>query len=65
MPRKIIEEVLEENIILIISDEQFKEICRVLDYPKLGFTGEQKYKLREFIMDIAILVSPIVKDISN
>jgi putative PIN family toxin of toxin-antitoxin system len=41
-PHKILQKVIDGEIELFISYDQFDELSRVLDYPKFDFTDEQK-----------------------
>lgn len=66
-PKKIINKVIEGKYELVISFKQFKEITRVLDYPKFGFTEEQKERFILLLNEIATIVKTktnvdIVKD---
>ena len=58
LPKKLIEESLSGNLVIIISQEQFQEICKVLDYPRLDFTPDQKIRVKAFIQELAVFVSP-------
>jgi len=60
-PNKIFEESLTDNLIIITSYEQFEELCRVLEYPRLGFTPEQKSRIKRIIQGVAVFVSPLEK----
>ena len=55
-PRKILEDVIAGKHELIISTKQLTEVKKVLDYPKLGFTAEQKQRLLSLISEFTILV---------
>lgn len=54
--RKLLERVIEHEIIVVMSLRQYEEIKRVLDYPKFGFTAEQKAKFLDILDKIALLV---------
>jgi uncharacterized protein len=55
-PHKILQKVIDGEIELFISHDQFDELSRVLDYPKFDFTDEQKTRFKELISKIATLV---------
>ena len=66
-PHRILEKAIDGDIELFISYSQFEELSRVLDYPKFGFTEEQKSRFKALISAIATFVQPtteldIVKD---
>ncbi|MAG47434.1 putative toxin-antitoxin system toxin component, PIN family [archaeon] len=60
-PAKILEKVINRNIELFISPEQFKELERVLEYPKFNFSEEQKTRVKNLILKIAKVVYPMKK----
>lgn len=55
-PKRILEEIIKGNLELIISQKQFNELSRVLDYPKFGFTKEQKNRFKTLILKISTLI---------
>lgn len=57
-PKQIFNEIIEGNLDLIISSEQFEELSKVLDYPKFDFTEEQKTRFKSLILEIAVFVYP-------
>jgi putative PIN family toxin of toxin-antitoxin system len=66
-PHGILEKAIDGDVELFISYSQFEELSRVLDYPKFGFTEEQKSRFKALISAIATFVQPtteldIVKD---
>ena|SRR4030067_1904059 len=60
-PRRVLEKVIDTDIELVISEGQFRELSRVLEYPKFGFTKEQKDRLKSLVLKISTLVKPEVK----
>ena len=60
-PRRVFEKVLSDEIELIISEEQFEELCEVLDYPRLNFTEEEKDRFKSLIIGVATLIKPSEK----
>ncbi|MCL4375453.1 putative toxin-antitoxin system toxin component, PIN family [Candidatus Marsarchaeota archaeon] len=60
-PHRIMEMVASNELELFISDKQFIELSRVLNYPRLSFTTEQKSRFKEFILEIASFVKPTIK----
>lgn len=63
-PHRILEKVSLDELELFTSYEQFEELSRVLDYPKFGFTEDQKRRYKEFISEKATFVkSPIRLDV--
>ena len=57
-PKQVFAKVLEGEIELVISDRQFDELERVLDYPKFRFTEEQKKRIKALGLSVATLVKP-------
>ena len=55
-PRLIFEKVLNKEFELIISKKQFNEIKRVLNYPKLKLTDEQKLQILNNIGSTAKII---------
>jgi len=69
-PHKILQKVIDGEIDLFVSHEQFEELSRVLEYPKLRFTEEQKARLKSLLSERATFVKPtstldMVKDDSS
>ncbi len=60
-PNKILNKIINKEIELVISNSQFDELSRVLDYPKFEFTKEQKNRLKRLILEIATFVKPTEK----
>jgi putative PIN family toxin of toxin-antitoxin system len=50
--------VIDGEIDLFVSHEQFEELSRVLEYPKLRFTEEQKARLKSLLSKRATFVKP-------
>ena len=57
-PHRVLQKVVDGEIELFISTEQFEELARVLDYPKFDFTEEQKVRFKALILAIANIVEP-------
>ena len=49
-PRKIFNKVIQGEIEFVSSDEQFVELSKTLNYPKFGFTEEQKDRFKSLIL---------------
>lgn len=63
-PNKIMVKIINNELELFLSYEQFEELSRVLDYPKFKFTEEQKRRFRVLISEMATFVkTPIGLDI--
>ena len=60
-PHRILQKVIDGNLELFISHDQFEELSRVLDYPKLKFTEEQKVSFKALVSMIATFVEPATK----
>ena len=60
-PRKVFEKIINGEVELVISDDIFRELSRVLDYPKFIFTEEQKDRFKSLILEISTFVEPIEK----
>lgn len=58
-PHKVLQKVTNGEIELIISFEQFDELSKVLDYPRLRFSEEQKQILKDLILEVAKFVKPL------
>lgn len=57
-PHRIFQEAVDGKLELFISYAQFEELSRVMDYPKLGFTEEQKTRFKGLISAVATFVHP-------
>ena len=55
-PRVVFEKCLHGELELVTSSSQLKELMRVMDYPKFGFTDEQKLTFLGIITAIATVV---------
>lgn len=55
-PRVIFEKCLHGELALVTSPQQMAELQRVMDYPKFGFSEEQKSRFISIILEIAIIV---------
>ena len=60
-PNKVFSKIVNGELELIISDEQFAEFSEVLDYPKFQFTEEQKERFKSLILEIATFVKSMEK----
>jgi putative PIN family toxin of toxin-antitoxin system len=54
--KELFRQVIEKEHELFISVKQLTEIRRVIDYPKLGFTNDQKARFLEIISSVATIV---------
>jgi len=54
--KEILRHILDEKYLLITCKEQIEELRRVLDYPKLYFTSEEKLKLLGIIYSMAEVI---------
>lgn len=59
-PHRILQKVVAGEIELFVSHEQFEELSRVLEYPKLKFTEEQKLGLKRLLSEKATFVQSTV-----
>ena len=57
-PKQVFAKALNGEVELVISDKQFDELERVLDYPKFCFTEEQKKRFKALVLSVATLVKP-------
>jgi putative PIN family toxin of toxin-antitoxin system len=55
-PRQILGSVLCGELELLISKKQWAEIKRVLNYPKLKFSEEQKQRFLDILANVAHIV---------
>lgn len=55
-PHRIIDKVVNGELDLFMSYSQFDEFMRVLDYPRFGFSEEQKRRFKELIVEISTFV---------
>lgn len=55
-PKQILNKIIDGEYELILSINQLEEIKRVLNYPKLGFTEEQKERFLLLLYQIATIV---------
>ena len=55
-PKRLIDDVIGGKYELMLSTRQFAEIVKVLDYPKFGFTEQQKQKLILILYEISTII---------
>lgn len=60
-PKKVFDKIVEGEIELVISDEQFSELSETLNHPKFQFTEEQKSRFKSLILETATFVKPVEK----
>lgn len=60
-PNQVFDKIVKKEAELVISDKQFNELSKVLNYPKFQFTEEQKDRLKSLILEIATFVKPLEK----
>ncbi len=58
-PKEILYKIIDGEIELFISESQFTELAKTLDYPKFKFSEEQKERFKALIFKIAIFVEPL------
>ena len=57
-PRRLFEKIIDKKVELFISPEIIKEVRRVMNYPKFGFTEEEKTKFLTILMKVSNIVKP-------
>ncbi len=55
-PKQIFNMVLDGELELLISQRQIQELEKVLNYPRLGFTEDQKTRFLSVLLEAATLV---------
>jgi putative PIN family toxin of toxin-antitoxin system len=60
-PQKVFGKVVDGQLELVISDDQFNELAEVLEYPKFQFTDAQKDRIKSLILEVATFVKPVEK----
>ena len=60
-PNQVFSKVVNGEVEMIISDEQFSELEETLEYPKFQFTEEQKNRFKSLILEIAKFIKPVEK----
>ena len=55
-PRVVFEKCVHGELALVTSPNQIEELKRVMDYPKFGFTEEQKAAFISIVLEIATMV---------
>jgi putative PIN family toxin of toxin-antitoxin system len=55
-PHKILAQIISGDVELFISQAQFDELSRVLDYPKFEFEEEQKSRFKALVSAVATFV---------
>lgn len=60
-PKEIIEKIVENELEWVISQDQFEELSKVLDYEKFNFSEEQKEKIKAIVLSISTLVYPKIR----
>ena len=66
-PRKTLKMTIKNKAVQFISAQTFDEFCRVLDYPKFGFSENRKNRLKTLVLKISEITIPtkrinLVKD---
>jgi len=63
-PHKILQKVVDGEFDLFMSYAQYEELAKVLDYPKFGFTEEQKTRFKTLVSRITTSIkTPIELDV--
>ncbi|PTD93813.1 putative toxin-antitoxin system toxin component, PIN family [archaeon SCG-AAA382B04] len=57
-PKDCFDLMLNDEIISFISPDLLEEFSKVMDYPKFGFTKEEKEKFLEIFLEKALIVKP-------
>ncbi len=60
-PKQVFDKIVNREVELVISDEQFRELSEALEYPKFEFTKEQKDRFKALILEVATFVKPVEK----
>lgn len=60
-PKQVFDKITDGEVELVISDEQFDELSEALEYPKFGFTKEQKDRFKSLVLEVATFVKPVEK----
>lgn len=60
-PKQAFDKIIDGEMELVISDEQFDELSEVLEYPKFGFTKGQKDRFKSLVLEVATFVKPVEK----
>ena len=60
-PKRVFDKIVNGEVELIISDDQFAELSEVLKYPRFKFTEEQKDRFKSLILEIATFAKPVEK----
>ena len=50
-PKQVFDKIINGEIELVISDEQFNELSDALNYPKFQFSEEQKNRFKSLILE--------------
>lgn len=61
IPHKIFESAVEGELELIVSYDQLSELRRVLEYPKFGFTENQRQRFIMIVLEVATIAEPMEK----
>jgi len=59
--REVLRRCITKEFLLYLSEDIFKEIERVLEYPKFNFTQAQKDSLKLILSEVGVLMSPTRK----
>lgn len=60
-PKQVFDKVINGEVELILSDEQFAELSEAIEYPKFAFTKEQKDRFKALVLEVATFVKPVEK----
>ncbi len=57
-PKQVFDKIVNGEVELFISDEQFNELSEAIEYPKFQFTQQQKDRFKSLILELSNFVKP-------
>jgi len=58
-PKQVFDKVVNGEVELFISNEQFDELSEAIEYPKFQFTQQQKDRFKSLILELSNFVKPL------
>ena len=58
-PKQVFDKVVNGEVELFISNEQFDELSEAIEYPKFQFTQQQKDRFKSLVLELSNFVKPL------
>jgi len=58
-PKQVFDKIVNGEVELVISNEQFNELSEAIEYPKFQFTQQQKDRFKSLVLELSNFVKPL------